>query len=155
MSLIHESLYQADDVARVDLASYLERLTSRLREVYDCPEVGLELSVRPPGLALDPGLAFPAGLAVNELVVNALSHAFPAGRGGRVQVAARVREHGLVLEVADDGVGLPREAARASQGGLGLDLVRGLVESQLGGRLELAGGEGTTATLVIPLPAPA
>jgi PAS domain S-box-containing protein len=155
MSLIHESLYQADDVARVDLASYLERLTSRLQEIYACPEVGLELSVRPPGLALDPGLAFPAGLAVNELVVNALSHAFPAGRGGRVQVAARVREHGLVLEVADDGVGLPREAARASQGGLGLDLVRGLVESQLGGRLELAGGEGTTATLVIPLPAPA
>jgi two-component sensor histidine kinase len=86
--------------------------------------------------------AVPLGLAVNELVTNCFRHAFARG-AGKITLQARLAADGrLELVVADDGPGLPPEVERGARPGLGLSLVRGLVENQLGGSLEVSSTGG-------------
>ena len=88
--------------------------------------------------------AIPCGLIINELVTNALKHAFPKGREGSIQVTFKRRKPGgYLLEVRDDGVGLSRDLDVCKAGSLGLQLVVILLE-QLKGKLEIDSRGGTT-----------
>ena len=92
----------------------------------------------------------PCGLIVNELITNALKHAFPDGRPGEVRIELRRLESGLVeLVVADDGIGMSGDIAQAKS--LGLRLVRTLAE-QLSAKLEFSSPPGTAVKLTFPLP---
>jgi two-component sensor histidine kinase len=103
---------------------------------------------------LDIDRAVPCGLIVNELLVNAFKYAFEKNAAGRILVSARKDGSRLLLSIADDGIGLPPRIVTGEQaGGLGLTLVKNLVQ-QLRGRLEFdAGidGRGTTIRFDIPL----
>lgn len=99
---------------------------------------------------MDARLLFPLGMAVNELVTNAIKHAFPDGRAGTVRVTLRRDPPGGVLaEVRDDGVGLPSDDSLRT--GLGLSLVPALT-SQVGGALERTSSPegGTVFSIRIP-----
>jgi two-component sensor histidine kinase len=100
-------------------------------------------------IGLDAAQAVPVGLIVNEAVTNALKHAFPGERPGRVSVRLRRQgERGLRLEIADDGIGLPGGGADAEGGGT--RLVRTLAR-QLGGRAAWhARPGGTTVAVAFP-----
>jgi PAS domain S-box-containing protein len=87
MALVHENLYEAEDMASVDFSDYLEKLISNLRNVYPNPAVTIRLETG--DIRLDIGRAIPLGLIVNELVTNAMRHAFPDGREGTVTVGLR------------------------------------------------------------------
>jgi two-component sensor histidine kinase len=92
------------------------------------------------------------GLIVNELVTNAIKHAFPDNRGGNIRVQFEAHEDQLHLFVADDGVGF--DDCIESDPGIGQDLVRGL-SRQLGGELEVKSGKsGSTFRLCIPYARP-
>ena len=93
--------------------------------------------------------AVPCGLVINELVSNALKHAFPAGRGGRVWVRMRAAQDRHVLQVGDDGKGPPEGFELAKSNTLGLQLVRTLTD-QLGGSLEVKTGNNTEFTVSFP-----
>ena len=80
------------------------------------------------------------GLIVNELVTNAVKHAFPDGRSGQVEVIFERGEEGMVLTIADDGPGLP--PGRGDSKGLGHSLIKAFAK-QAGGELELGQGPGT------------
>jgi two-component sensor histidine kinase/ligand-binding sensor domain-containing protein len=142
MSMIHDRLYQADDMARIDLADYLRSLSAHLFRSYGVSQsrVRLRLDLDRVELGLDS--AIPCGLLINELVSNALKHAFPDDKQGEVTVGLRAVDGHLVLRVADDGVGLPDDRDRRD-GSLGLQLVHTLAE-QLGGTLQQSGDPGTT-----------
>ena len=144
MALIHEQLYRSDDLARVDFAEYVERLLDSL--VRSHGEIGkaveFEVDVASEPLELD--RAIPCGMIVNELVANALEHAFPEG-AGRVRIAFANGRQGR-LEVRDDGVGLPE--GFAAGGTLGLRLVEALA-GQLGGDLVLESDAGTRAVVTL------
>jgi two-component sensor histidine kinase len=91
--------------------------------------------------------AIPCGLFINELVSNALKHAFPGRRRGEICIELRREEDGpFLLKVSDDGVGLPPELDYQNTASLGLQLVTTLA-AQLEGTLEYAGGSGTTFQL--------
>ena len=94
--------------------------------------------------------ALPVGLIVGELVTNAVKYAHPTGVSGRIAVGYRVLPSVIVVEVSDDGVGLPEGFDAATDGGLGLQLVRSLAV-QLGATLDFIDREaGLTVTLSVP-----
>jgi two-component sensor histidine kinase len=128
ISLVHEMLYQADDLARVDFDNYLRTLTKNLVDGWRGMEAVIEVEVEAAGVLLAVDNAIPCGLIVNELVTNALKHAFPKGTSGTVQVKAVLTpESCLQLSVADNGIGMPADMDLRRSGSLGLELVSTLV----------------------------
>lgn len=144
MALVYEQVYQSPSLARVDMDLYLQALGERLHDVLsEGRQVRIEVAAG--GVSLDVSKAMPCGLIANELLTNALKYAFPPGAGGGGCIRVGLTQAGQTarLEVADDGVGMPPEEGR-HQGSLGLQLVTLWATHQLGGRLELKSGQGTT-----------
>ena len=95
--------------------------------------------------------AVPCGLIVNELVHNALKHAFPDGREGEIRISCHQNDQGLVLQISDNGAGIPADPDLGKTNSLGLQLVRTLVE-QLEGSIEVSNSAGTDFRIVFRLP---
>ncbi|MDP1569452.1 MAG: PAS domain S-box protein [Vicinamibacterales bacterium] len=152
MALLHSLLYRSEDASSVPVDAYLDEVLGALRRSFGdrASRITIDLDVQPLRLSIDHCMRF--GLIVNELVTNALKHAFPSGTTGTVRVAL-APEPGprgggpLVLSVTDDGVGLPAAAEPAP--GLGLQLVRDLAV-QLGGTLSMSAGPGATVRVMFP-----
>jgi PAS domain S-box-containing protein len=141
MALVHEELYQSHDLAQIDFAAYIDRLTGYLLYVHGVGDtIALQLDISAAHFGVD--TAIPCGLIVNELVSNALKYAFPNGRGGQLQVSLHPAIEGWRLEVADDGVGLPPSVDFRNSDTLGLQLV-GILATQLHGTLALDRAHGT------------
>jgi two-component sensor histidine kinase len=146
MSLIHEQLYQTENLARIDFATYVRRLASNLMRSYGlAANIDLEMVVGGEAL-LSLNEAIPCGLIINELVSNALKHGFTAGQGGKVQVGLQVEDKQITLAVADNGVGLPENFDLYQINSLGLQLVT-LLTRQLHGTLTLDRLEQTRFTV--------
>jgi PAS domain S-box-containing protein len=142
MALIHEELYQEGNLASVGFREYIRQLATNLIRSYrtDPGSVMLDLKMADVDLVVD--TAIPCGLIINELVSNALKHAFPK-KGGCIRIEFDRKEGDeFHLVVADDGVGMPEELNFRETRTLGLQLVNILVE-QLGGTIDLEQGEGT------------
>jgi two-component sensor histidine kinase len=150
MALIHEALYQADDLSRVPFEMYVRRLAAQLLRAYDMAPRRIRLNIHADPLTLDIGKAAPCALIFHELFSNALKHAFPAGRSGTIDVALHCTPHQLTMQVRDSGVGVPLALDWQHTNTLGLKLISMLTD-QLGGRLCLDQEGGTTFTLTIPL----
>ncbi len=144
MGRLHEQLYRSGDLARIDFAEHLRRLCEALADLRPHDGVSVRVEADPVICPLD--LATPLGLIANELVVNALKHAFPDGRPGRVTVTLREEAGAVALAVADDGVGC---AGRLPSGGVGSTLVAALAR-QVGGTLSYEVERGCVARLVVP-----
>lgn len=143
MALIHERLYRSDELARVDFSIYVRDLTDNLFEGYQgaSQRVQLHMDVEQVLLGIDE--AIPCGLIINELVLNALKHAFPDEREGTLSISFhRLGDRENQFVVRDDGVGLPPELDLETVDSLGVSLVAILVR-QLGGTLELNREGGT------------
>jgi two-component sensor histidine kinase len=142
MALVHERLYQSQDIARIDFADYVHDLTSQLLRSYEAQSVSLEIQAENINLNID--AAIPCGLIINELVSNALKHAFPHGEGGLIHITLRTEYSGQhTIIVRDDGVGIPNDLDVLHTDTLGLQLVTSLV-GQLDGTIGLRRGHGTT-----------
>jgi PAS domain S-box-containing protein len=147
MALIHEKLYQSKDLARIDFADYIRHLTAHLLRSYSVHSPSVNLKVNVDEILLDIDTAIPCGLIINELVSNALKHAFPAGASGEIRIDFHKDRNGkLVLVVGDNGAGLPPEFDFRHTESLGLQLV-GTLTDQLEGTLDLDRSQGTTFTI--------
>jgi len=149
MALIHEQLYQSEDLAQLNVEGYLQQLTDHLFRTYNMRGSSVTLAIEADGASLAMDQAIPCGLIVNELVSNALEHAFPGDRSGTVRVALTRTSGAACLVVEDDGVGTWDPAAIETSDTLGLKLVRGLVQ-QLGGDLTVAAPAGLRFTITFP-----
>jgi PAS domain S-box-containing protein len=144
MALVHESLYHSQDLARVDVASYAQALVGYLVGTYASLADDITVNVEADDLALTLDAAIPCGLIVNELVSNALKHAFSPHREGRITVEIRGHANGQVmLAIRDNGVGLPPDWELSSARSLGLQLVDMLTQ-QLGGTIEIDANDGAS-----------
>ncbi len=141
IALLHEKLYQSPSLARVDIPGYLRGIATELMGTYGVTDQ-VALSVGAEDLRLGMDAAISCGLIVNELLSNALKHAFPGGRRGTVRVILRREGEEVVLEVTDDGVGFPPGIDFHHPDTLGLKLVCMLTE-QIRGTIELERREGT------------
>lgn len=153
MALVHQLLYQSRDLAQLDFAEYLAKLIERLIDTYrDAPE-RVKVNVTASSLRLDIDRAIPCGLIVNELVTNALTHAFPDGRVGTIQVTLSHGEGQAILTVSDNGVGLSRPLDIERSGSFGLKIAQTLAH-QLDGELVITSENGTRARVVFPIATP-
>jgi two-component sensor histidine kinase len=142
MALVHEALYQSPELAQVDFGEYVRSLTGYLLRAYGISpgKVVLKTDVRDVTLGIS--VAVPCGLIINELVSNAVKHAFPEGNSGEITVGLYSDQTGFRLVVRDDGIGLPVDLDLQNPDSLGLQLVDTLV-GQLEGTIELDRSHGT------------
>jgi len=134
MAMIHQKLYQARDLSHVQLHNYVDELARHLLHSYnaDPSRIQLRYDLEPIPVLID--VAIPCSLILNELISNALKHAFPADRAGEIYIQLRQTEQdGFELVVADDGVGVPAGFDLYQQPTLGLQIILGLGQHQLGG----------------------
>ncbi len=156
MALIHERLYGSGSEA-LNFADYARDLVGHLRHSWAGDSERVAVSVDIEDVTLDLDVAVPCGLVINELLTNALKHAFPLDRSGGVSVSLRRQPGGLLaLAVADTGIGLPATVDIANPATLGLRIV-GILAAQIRGTLETAragAAGGTVITLTFPEPTP-
>lgn len=149
MALIHEQLYEAEDLREVDLARHATSLVTNLSNAYgvDPQRVLFQIAMEPLSLGID--RAIPAGLILNELISNALKHAFPEGRRGSIRIEGRHREGRIALAVADDGVGVPETVDLDRPRSMGFEIVK-ILTRQLKGVSQLNREGGTTFQICFP-----
>lgn len=145
MSFIHESLYQHKDFSSIDLAGYIEGLSRNLMMSYSLNgKVELETELSPVTLVMDQ--AIPCGLILNELISNALKHAFPGGRSGKIRIELELEGRTVRIRVTDNGVGVPKGFDPRRDGNLGIELVETLTE-QLDGTISFESRKGLSYLL--------
>jgi len=151
MALIHQTLYQSKDFGSVDFHAFLESFVPTLIQSYSIHPGQISLSIHIAEVRLPIDLAVPCGLIVNELISNALKHAFPDGRKGCVGIEFVHEADGYAtLSVSDDGVGIAEEMDFANAETLGIQLVY-LLAGQLGGRVSIQRSMPTRFLLRFPL----
>ena len=149
IALIHQKLKHAPDFSQLDLPGYVRTLAERLVRSYASVPTLIDLQVKVAEVDLGPDVPVPLGLILNELVANALQHAFPPGQGGSLDIEIDRDPKGWIsLRVADSGQGLP-DSVELDHGGLGFQLVQALTD-QLGGVLELERRRGASFLLTFP-----
>jgi PAS domain S-box-containing protein len=150
IALIHQKLKHAPDFSQLELPGYVQTLAERLVRSYASVPALIDLRVAVANVDIGPDAHVPLGLILNELVANALQHAFLPGEGGALDIEIDRDPAGWIsLRVADSGLGLP-ESVELNRGGLGFQLVQALTD-QLGGVLELERRRG--ASILVRFPA--
>ncbi|TMI76141.1 MAG: GAF domain-containing protein [Bacillati bacterium ANGP1] len=157
IAAVHEIL-SVEGFRLINLRQLLERVADSVTHGMTRPGVSIDVSVRGDDIYLASQQATSLALAVNELLQNAFEHAFPQRTTGRIEIRVTQQEMGLMLEVEDDGRGLPQKFDPATGADLGLKIVHALVTEDLGGTLVFSGaphrtvpgGAGTRAVITIP-----
>ncbi|MEW6720088.1 MAG: MASE3 domain-containing protein [Thermodesulfobacteriota bacterium] len=142
MAMVHETLYQAPDLAHVEFAGYARTLLELLWRTQGPKGGGIRIDTDLKPVHLQVKEAVPCGLILNELFSNAMKHAFRGRSAGAVSVSLREDADGTVsLCVRDDGAGLPPGTDWENSNSLGLRLVK-LLTRQLRAEVEFRSGEG-------------
>jgi two-component system, sensor histidine kinase PdtaS len=139
MSLIHENLYQTDDLSKVDFKEYVNSLTQSILGSYNKLQKDIQLNIEVEGIYLDIQTAIPLGLIINELISNAYKHAFVNKNKGTILLALKHKDNSFELVLEDNGVGMTDTLATKKT--LGLELVKQLVD-QINGILKIDGTTG-------------
>lgn len=149
MAYIHESLYQNKSFTSVNFSDYVYTLVNNIVQSYtsSTEKIKLELNIEKVALSLDSSI--PAGLIINELITNAIKHAFPGTRQGIISFNLRCKNNFVYLEVKDNGIGFAPGVGFENNHSLGLQLVNTLIE-QIEGELNFKSKKnGGTKVLVI------
>ncbi|HET8726442.1 MAG TPA: GAF domain-containing protein [Alphaproteobacteria bacterium] len=144
LSRLYDNLFQAGQVAEVEFGRYLNDLAADLGRFHGLAAGPIQLEVITRPLVLGIERAVPLALIANELITNALKHAFPEGRSGAIRAVLDVSADSADLTVADDGQGA--SAVPAEEGGLGRQLIAALA-NQLDATVSTSQNGGTTVTV--------
>ena len=148
MALVHQKLYEAQDLTHISLKEYIADLLSLLMTSYRVPPGRLSFVLEMEDAFVLIDTAIPCGLILNELISNAIQHAFPAGQPGVITVALHRLEGGeIYLRFADDGVGPPPGFDFHRDAGLGLQNIFALAENQLRGQVSFDANPGVACEL--------
>jgi len=152
MALIHEKLYRSDNLSHIDFGQYVEHLGDHLLTSYGIDTEVINLNIHIKSLFLDIDTAIPCGIIVNELISNALKHAFPKGQSGTIDISLYRQEQEFTLVVRDNGIGIPEglDLEDIDIESLGIKLVY-LFTDQLDATLELQRDNGTKFTIVFSM----
>ena len=151
MALIHQDLYQEDNLVGVSAQSYIQKLTQSLVNSYQVSPDRIQVKTDIEGIDLDVDTVIPLGLILNELISNALKYAFDQEQAGEISVSLKQKGQNLELKVMDNGKGLPSTFSPEKTSGLGYRLIQAFTK-KLKGKLEmLPSNLGTQVLLKIPL----
>ena len=149
MQLIHQKMYQSQTLTNIDSTDYIENLVIDLFNSYclDTSRIHLETSIDECPMGFD--TAIPCGIIINELISNALKHAFPDGRDGTIRVAFKHKNDNITLTIHDSGIGITMPVDFTTTKSLGLTLIR-MMTQQLDGTVDVAVDQGTCFRITFP-----
>ncbi|ACU62286.1 tetratricopeptide repeat-containing sensor histidine kinase [Chitinophaga pinensis] len=137
MSLIHQRLYQTENLGKIDMNWYIPEMITYIRDSLDT-NAHITFKVDSDHVALDVAEAVPLGLILNEAVSNALKYAFPHQTKGNIEISFKATQDGnCFLDISDNGVGIPEGKNIAESASLGMSLMQGL-SLQLDGTFTLS-----------------
>ena len=150
MALIHEQLYKATELNKIDFNKYVRQLTIHLFQTYGISTDKCVIKINIIDIFLGIDVAIPCGLLINEMVTNSLKHAFPGNRKGLICVGLTLDlDNMYTLEVRDNGTGIPDSVNPNETQTLGLKLIMTLTK-QLQGNIEINKKGGTEFKLTFP-----
>ncbi|HHH55335.1 MAG TPA: hypothetical protein ENK91_16875, partial [Bacteroidetes bacterium] len=149
MSLIHQFLYQKDDLINLSLDEYFKKLVNELFEAYQISKDRIETIFNIEKIELDVDRVIPIGLIFNELMTNILKYAFPNNRKGKIIINLFEENKKLKLELIDNGVGFDKENDFSNDNTFGFTLIDALLK-KWNGIFKIQSGQGTKATIIIP-----
>ncbi len=145
MALIHQKLYQNDDLSVIEMQGYIESLVTSVQSVYKKTNSPVEITIDAENTELDIDRAIPIGLILNELVSNSYKYAFPENpENGKIYInISEIDDNEFYFEYSDNGVGLREDNGNIGKGSMGLHLIQRLV-NQLRSKLNIESkpGEG-------------
>ncbi|MEH2261426.1 histidine kinase dimerization/phosphoacceptor domain -containing protein [Nostoc sp.] len=152
MALVHEKLYQSQDLARINFGEYIRDLVTDLFTAYEVNEDAIALNINiDDGVFLGLDTAIPCSLIIHELVSNSLKYAFPSGRDGIIYIEIHQnKERHVTLVVGDDGIGLPPNFSFKNIASLGWQLVDALI-NQISGNINIQGARGVECQVTFTL----
>ncbi len=137
MALIHQKLYQNDDLSVIEMQGYIESLINSVQSVYKKGGHNITITIDAEGTELDIDRAIPFGLILNELVSNSFKYAFPDNDdNGKIYIHLRKNGDQGYFEYTDNGVGLPEDAEERAHSSMGIRLMNRLV-NQLQSKLNI------------------
>ncbi len=151
MALIHQTLYQSHDFAKVDFSGFLDVLVSNLVNSYRVNSQDIQVHIDVQTILLPINSAIPCGLLINELITNSLKHAFPGGRQGQINITLTPCDRSTIrLGISDNGIGIPDHVSMSNSATLGLRLIT-LLSQQLDGKLTINRRDPTEFNLEFPM----
>lgn len=152
MALIHQNLYQDENLIGIDIKSYMEKLAQSLFQTYDIREGDIRFVTEIDEVKLDVEQVIPLGLIINELISNALKYAFDHQQSGEIKLIIQQKENDLFVQVKDNGVGLPAKFTLDESPSLGFKLIQ-IFSKKLKANLDIQSEGGTSISMHIPLSA--
>jgi len=144
MAFVHETLYNTESLASIDFETYTTKLARTIFQSYGDSSGQVQLKIEAEDIKFGIDQATPLGLLINELVSNALKHAFPDNRSGEITIKLKKTDDDEIeLFVGDTGIGLPEDFDWRNTDTLGFKLVNILAEGQLDGKINLERDDGT------------
>ncbi len=148
MAMIHEQLYSTENLSEINIKFYLESLINRILQSYTYTHITIKRKIEEVYLSIEKSI--PIGLMVNELITNAVKHAFPEERKGNIIITLTKNQNVYEIKVKDDGIGMPKRINFQNPSTLGLKLVTILAE-QLDGKVRVYRRKGTSIKCTFPL----
>ena len=128
MALIHQKLYQNDDLSVIEMQGYIESLINSVQSVFKKGGHNINITIDAEGVELDIDRAIPFGLILNELVSNSFKYAFPEDdANGKIYIHIRKNGDGGFFEYTDNGIGMPDDVSDRENESMGIRLMRRLV----------------------------
>jgi len=146
MSILHQKLYQKEDLQSVNIKSYFEDLSSNLFNTYRIQNQNIIFNSEIEDIELDVDIVIPMGLITNELISNALKHAFKFNDKGYIKLSIGKVENEIILKVEDNGKGLPFEKFPNQTDSLGIDLIKSFAE-KLDAEILIDNANGASVTI--------
>ena len=147
MALIHQKLYQGENLAAIEMRDYFETIGKAIIDSFGEKAENVSLKVEMNNVELDVDTAVPIGLIANELITNSMKYAFPNKRKGEILISLLQEENGLLkLKIADNGAGTDNDSIVKKDKGFGTLLIQ-LLTTQLGGKLEKSNSAGTSTVI--------
>lgn len=137
MALVHQNLYQSENLSAIEIKSYLEVLTKNIAATQAPADKQIQVQLNVDDARLDIDMAIPVALILNELITNCFKYAFTGRASGLIQVDFQQKANEFLLKVRDNGIGLDPDFDLSKSKSLGLNLVQGLVR-QLDGRFNFS-----------------
>jgi two-component sensor histidine kinase len=141
MSLIHQKIYESNNLSYIDMSWYIFELVKKMKEYFDT-KAKINFILDTDKIYLDVAQAVPLGLIINEILNNAIKHAFPFERKGDVIISLKNLENNKYqLIISDNGIGLPENFDIAQEKSLGMNLIIGLT-NQIEGNFDIKNENG-------------
>ncbi len=143
MSLVHEKLYQSDNLMEIDLSGYLvDMVTTLVDSMVVNQRVSLKTKTESIPISIDH--AIPLGLAVNEIITNSIKHGFPGNNKGEIHLRLSLKDNRTIqVHISDNGKGLPESFQLETNSSFGLQITRNLILKQLNGTISMQRNNGT------------